>query len=264
MRNGTILQIKGMGIPVQSASDRNMEGYEVRWSSDPQVHPDSPAHVLIGHEEVKRFLELAVDRRFIEANLLTVTPVQVDDNVNSMSRSEALEAGINPDNWNVVRVALIISGSSSLGPVMDELEWVGTRDEYAQGSHMREAFLHAQHRGIKSPTIIPHTDSGHLLRAAEFMTEFRSQFRPSLRASERMAQVLESNLVNLDLANVHPDKAKHYLVEIQRATRNLREQKLLNLEEIGMVEAVLKRQAQDDLDSLPNASPKRSQGPTLN
>jgi len=264
MLNGTILQIKGMGIPVQSSSDRNMEGYEVRWSSDPQVHPDSPAHVLIGHDEVKRFLELAVDRRFIEANLLTVTPVQVADNTNSMSRTEALAAGINPDNWNVVRVALIISGSSTLGPVMDELEWVGTRDEYAQGNHMREAFLHAQYRGIKSPAIFPHTDSGHLLRAAAFMTEFRSQFRPSLRASERMAQALESSLVNIDLTDIHPDRAKHYLLEIQRATQNLREQRLHNLEDTGMADAMLQRQAQDDLDSLPKASAKRPSGPTLN
>lgn len=264
MRNGTILQIKGMGIPVQSASQQNLEGYEVRWSSDPQVHWDAPAHVLIGHDEVKRFLELAVDRRFVDANLLTMIPVQVADDVNSMSRAETIAAGVNPDNWNVVRVALIISGNSSLGPVMDELEWVGSRDEYAQGNHMREAFLHAQHRGIKSPAIFPHTDSGHLLRAAEFMSEFRSQFRPSLRASERMAKVLEANLVGLNLADIHPDRAKHYLLEIQRATQNLQEQRLYNLEEMGMADAMLKRRAQDELDSLPKASAKRPAGPTLN
>lgn len=264
MRNGTILQIKGMGIPVQAPSGRNMEGYEVRWSSDPEVPHDAPAHVLIGHDEVKRFLELAVDRRFVEANLITLTPVQVPEEVNAMSRSQTLKAGINPDNWNVVRVALIISGNSARGPVMDELEWVGTRDEYSQGNHMREAFLHAQHRGIKSPAIFPHTDSGHLLRAAEFMSEFRAQYRPSLRASERMAQVLEANLVNIDLQNIHPDRAKHYLLEIQRATQNLRDQRLHNLEDLGMADAMLKRRAQDDLDALPDTHAKRSTGPTLN
>jgi len=263
MRNGTILQIKGMGIPVQAPSGRNMDGYEVRWSSDPEVPQDAPAHVLIGHEEVKRFLELAVDARFVAANLITVTPVQVEDDRNSMSRPQTLLAGINPDNWNVVRVALIISGNSARGPVMDELEWVGTRDEYTQGNHMREAFLHAQHRGIKSPAIFPHTDTGHLLRAAEFMSEFRAQYRPSLRASERLAQVLEANLVSIDLTDIHPDRAKHYLIEIQRATQNLREQRMNNLEDMGMEDALLKRRAQDDLDTLP-ARAKRNAGPTLN
>lgn len=264
MRNGTILQIKDMGVPVQAPSGRNMDGYEVRWSSDPEVPHDAPAHVLIGHEEVKRFLELAVDRRFIEANLITLTPVQVDDETNSIDRSKTLLAGINPDNWNVVRVALIISGNSARGPVMDQLEWVGTRSEYAQGNHMREAFLHAQHRGIKSPAIFPHTDSGHLQRAAEFMSEFRAQYRPSLRASERMAQVLEANLVNADLTNIHPDRAKHYLLEIQRATQNVREQRVNNMEDMGMADALLKRRAQDDLDALPTTSAKRNPGPTLN
>jgi hypothetical protein len=264
MRNGTILQIKGLGVPVQAPSGRNMDGYEVRWSSDPEVPNDAPAHVLIGHDEVKRFLELAVDRRFIEANLITLTPVQVEDETNSMDRSKTLLAGINPDNWNVVRVALIISGTSTRGPVMDQLEWVGTRPEYAQGNHMREAFLHAQHRGIKSPAIFPHTDSGHLQRAADFISEFRAQYRPSLRASERMAQVLEANLVNLDVANIHPDRAKHYLLEIQRATQNVREQRMNNMEDMGMADALLKRRAQDDLDALPVASAKRNPGPTLN
>lgn len=264
MRNGTILQIKGMGVPVQAPSGRNMEGYEVRWSSDPEVPHDAPAHVLIGHEEVKRFLELAVDRRFVEANLITLTPVQVDDETNSMDRSKTLLAGINPDNWNLVRVALIISGNSARGPVMAELEWMGNRQEYAQGNHMREAFLHAQHLGIKSPAIFPHTDSGHLQRAADFMSEFRAQYRPSLRASERMAQVLEANLVNIDLTNIHPDRAKHYLLEIQRATQNVREQRMNNMEDLGMADAMLKRRAQDDLDALPTANSKRSTGPTLN
>lgn len=266
MRNGTILQVKGMGIPVQAPNGRNMEGYEVRWSSDPEVPLNAPAHVLIGHDEVKRFLELAVDRRFVDANLLTLTPVQVPVDVNCMSREQTLAAGINPDNWNVVRVALIISGNSTRGPVMDELEWVGTRDEYAEGNHMREAFMHAQHRGIKSPAIFPHTDSGHVLRAAEFITEFRAQYRPSLRASERMAKVLEANLAELDLSNIHPDRAKHYLLELQRATQNLREQQINNLEDIGMDDAMQMRRAQDDRDALAEAAtPRRPKpGPTLN
>jgi hypothetical protein len=266
MRTGTILQIKGMGIPVQAPSERNMEGYEVRWSSDPEVPVDSPAHVLIGHDEVKRFLELAVDRRFIEANLITVTPVQVPQDSNSMSRADSIKFGINPDNWNTVRVALVISGNSARGPVMDDLEWVGTRDEYSQGDHMREAFIHAQQRGIKAPAIYPHTNPGHLLRAAEFMSNFREQYRPSLRATETMARVLEANLASLDVQSLHPDRAKHYLGEIQRATLNLRDQRLANIDEMGMADAMLRRHAQDDLQALGDQPqpPRTPRGQTLN
>lgn len=262
MRDGLILQIKGMGIPVQAPTERNQDGYEIRWSSDPEVPDDAPAHVLIGADEVKRFLELGVDRRFIDAKLINLTPVQVEDGCNSMTRAESLVAGINPDNWNTVRIAMVISGKSNRGPVMDEYEWVGTRDEYNQGTHMRETFLHAQHRGITSPAIFPSTNSGHLMRASQFMATFREQYRPSLRATETMARVLEANLVNLDVQALNPDRAKHYLGEIQRAVQNLRDQRLVNLEELGLRDAMSQRSSQDDLDSMP--SPRRKPGPTLN
>lgn len=185
---------------------------------------------------------------------------------NSMSRADSLTFGINPDNWNTVRVALVISGNSSRGPVMDDLEWVGTRDEYSQGDHMREAFLHAQQRGIKAPAIYPHTNPGHLLRAAEFMTNFREQYRPSLRATETMARVLEANLSGLDVQSLHPDRAKHYLAEIQRAVTNLRDQRLANLDEMGIADAMLRRHAQDDLQALgqQQTPPRTSRGHTMN
>lgn len=263
MRKGTILQVKGIGIPVQAPSKRNLDGYEIRWSSDPEVPADAPAHVLIGHDEVKRFLELAVDRRFVDSELLTLTPVDIPSDSNSMNRQESLKAGISADHWNVLRVALVISGNSALGPVMDELEWLGTREEYAQGNHMREALIHAQHRGIKSPAIIPHTDSGHLQRAAKFMMDFRSQYRPSLRASEHMARILEKTLAETDLAGIHPDRAKHYLSEIQRAVINFRDQRRQNLEDIGYEDAAVERYAPTEAHESPAAN-RRPSGPTLN
>lgn len=268
MRQGLIVQIKGLGVPVQSPSTRNQEGFEVRWSSDPEVPGDAPAHVLIGQDELQRFLELAVDRRFVVADLLTLTPVTVPEDSNALSRLESIEMGIHPDNWNTVRVALVISGNASRGPVMDEIEWVGTREEYTEGTHMREAFEHAIRRGIRSPSIFPHTESGHILRAAEFLTDFRRQMKPSLRASEMMTNVLEANLVGLDLTHINADRAKHYLQEIQRALVQVRRQRIHELDDTGRLEAEMKRRAQDDRSALdqsaaPAAQPSRSSSPKL-
>ena len=100
MRNGIIIQIKGLGVPVQAASNRNTDGYEVRWSSDPEVSTDSPTHVLIGQKELQLFVELAVDSRFVVADLMNLIHVQVPEGVNAVSRHQAIAAGVNPDNWD--------------------------------------------------------------------------------------------------------------------------------------------------------------------
>lgn len=264
MRNGIIIQIKGLGVPVQAPSQRNQEGYEIRWSSDPEVPENAPTHVLIGSTELQRFLELAVDRRFVVADLIQLTQVLVPDDRNSLTRIEAVAAGIHPDNWNTVRVALVISGNAARGPVMDEIEWIGTRDEYFEGTHLREAFDHAQRRGIKSPSIFPHTESGHILRAAEFLGEFRRQMKPSLRAAETMTHVLEENLCGLDLTNINPDRAAHYLREIQRAFIAHRDQQFMELEDTGRIEGQMKHKAKAELDELNEISTQRiSKGPRL-
>lgn len=245
-QQGVLLQIKGMGVPVQAPSTQHATGYTIRWSSDPEVPHDAPVHVLFGQQQVKRFLQLAVDPRFITADLVNILSVSVPDDCNSLSRSEAIEAGVSPDNWSNVRVALVIVGKSRLGVISDQMEWLGSRDDYASGCHMQEAFQHAQRRGITSPSIIPHTDPGHLLRAANFMEEFRRQYRPSLRASEIMFRQLQATLVDLDIAKLHPDRCKHYLREIQTSVQDMRNQQLINLDEYGMAEAELHKRAELD------------------
>ncbi|ENA27124.1 hypothetical protein HMPREF1487_09337 [Pseudomonas sp. HPB0071] len=262
MQNGIIIQIKGLGVPVQVPTSRNEEGYEVRWSSDPEVDSDAQTHLLIGHDELKRFIDLAVDRRFVIADLISLTQVSVQPGQNSLSRERAIEAGVNPDNWDTVRVALVISGNSSRGPVMDDIEWIGSRQEYAEGEHLREAFVHATRRGIKAPSIFTHSDHdcGHLLKAAEFINSFRRQLKPSLRAADVMTRAIVTNLCSMDLTNINADRAVFYLREIQRTFIAAEKQKLHELEVTGRVDVSSMRHAQDQIDSLnpPQPTPRSS------
>lgn len=238
MRNGIIIEIKGLGIPVQVHSLRNSQETEVRWSSDPDVPVDAPAHVLIGHKELQRFIELAVDRRFVVADLMKLTPVELESGKNTVSRNAAIAAGVSPDNWDLVRVALVISGNGARGSVADQIEWVGSREEHNEGGHLREAYAHAQRRGIKAPAIFTHADHdcGQILQAAEFFHEFRRQLKPSLHATDVLTRALETNLCSLDLARINPDRAAHYLREIQTAFIQSRNQRLMELEDSGRLD----------------------------
>jgi len=217
MKNQTIIQVTGLGVPVQAPTNRNHEGFEVRWSSDPDISPNARVHVLGSEKELRRFIQLAVDQRFVTSDLLKIIPVVVPDGGNSLSRDEAIRAGVSPESWDLVRVALVISGNSSRGPIMDEIEWAGTREEHTEGAHMREAFEHAQRRQIRHPSIFSHNQSGHLQQAASFMAEFQRQMRPSLRAVEEMNKALERALLQLDTHNLNGDRAVHYLRQLQQA-----------------------------------------------
>lgn len=262
MPNGLIVQVKGLGVPVQMLSERNHSGYEVRWSSDPEVPASADVHVLIGHDELQRFMGLAVDSRFMAADLITLTPVVVEDGCTSVSRQKAVQAGVNPESLNMLRVALVVSGNASLGSVMDEIEWIGSREEYAQGDHLREGRMHAMHRGIKAPSIFPHTESGPVLRAAEFISDFRRQMKPSLHATETLTRILETNLCELDLHSINPDRAVHYLREIQRAFIQHREQQSLEGMDSGKLAPEVKAPAVADECEAPLAA-TRSRGPRL-
>lgn len=266
MQHGIILEIQGFGVLAQAPSTLTQSGYAIRWSSDPDTPPDAPVHVLKGHDEVKRFLELGVDRRFVKSEFIRLIPAQLEEGSNRVSREEAVRLGVSEELLNTVRAALVISGNSAQGPVMDEIEWVGTRSEYAEGTHMREAFLHAQQRGIKSPAIFPHTDRGHLLRASTFMENFITSYRPSLLAAELVRKVLDTNLAKLDVSSIHPERAKQYLGEIKRAVMDWQQQQEYNLPSVKENFTEMKK-AQDQLEAMPPAqSPTapKSKGPTLN
>lgn len=270
MRNGIVLQVQGLGVPVQVPSTRVEAGFEVRWSSDPESSPDAPAHVLHGHHEVQRFLALAVDPRFLQGDMIKIIPVEVDDDQSTLSKAACVTLGVSPDNWSNVRVALVVTGNTSRGPVMDTLEWLGSRDEYAAGAPMREALQHAHARGMRSPSFFTQQEGGHILRAAEFMQNFRRQMKPSLRLAELMQEKIVQSIIQSDFSDIHPERATHYLRQAQEAMRNCQEQRLNELEDLGLEDALLLKTAQDARDSLAAdqyeqsaPSPRRSGGPML-
>lgn len=270
MRNGTIIQIKGLGIPVQSASDRNTEGYEIRWSSDPEISESARAHVLIGSDELRRFIELAVDKRFLSVDYMQITPVQIQDDQRSLSREQSIQAGVNPNNWDTVRVGIVVAGNGPRGPVMDTIEWIGSREEYNEGSHLHEGYEHAKTRDLspRSVQIYTHPDSGQIAQAADFFQQFRRQLRPSLRASETLAAVLEAKVCEMDVSNIHPDKAAFYLQEIQKAFIQRRNYREHELSEVGMTSGAGTSEGaqrpQADVEEEPGTAPEpspRSTGP---
>lgn len=250
MRNGIVLQVQGLGVPVQVPSNRVEAGFEVRWSSDPESSPDAHAHVLQGHQEVQRFLALAVDPRFLQGDLIKIVPVEVDDEQSTLSKSACVALGVSPDNWSNVRVALVVTGNTGRGPVMDTLEWLGSREEYAAGAPMREALQHAQARGMRSPSFFTQQEGGHLLRAAEFMQNFRRQMKPSLRYAEVMQEKIMQSIIQSDFSNINGERAAHYLRQAQEAMRQCQEQRINELEDLGVDDALLLKKAQDARDAL--------------
>ena len=214
MKNQVIIQVAGLGVPLRHPTKNLAAGYEWRWSSDPDVSPDSPVHVLGSQKEVERFIRLAVDKRFLDANMIEIIPVVADDS-NTVSREMAIAAGADAENWNIIRVALVISGNSKHGPIMDEIEWAGARDEYAEGQHMMESHEHAKRRGIGHPSIFHQNESGHIMRAANFLDEHYRQMRPSLRAAQEFNKGMERALLELDVENINPDRAKVYLQQLR-------------------------------------------------
>lgn len=217
MKNQTIIQVSGLGVPVQAPSSRIQEGFEVRWSSDPYVPADAPVHVLDSEKALRRFIQLAVDQRFVKADLITIVPVQLKEGANSLTREEAIEVGIHPDNWDLVRVAMVISGNNNRGPVTDQIEWSGTREDHRSGAHFREAYERAQTLKIRHPAIFDQKQSGYVQQAADFMHVFNRQMMPSLRAAEQMEKFLEQAILGLDVDTLNGDTALHYLRQFQQS-----------------------------------------------
>lgn len=257
--NGVLLQVKSLGVPVQAPSQRNQAGYEIRWSSDPEVSTSCPVHILIGDRELKKFLQVSVDPSYIKSDMLTVTHVTVAPGQNNLTKDECIAHGASKENWDLVRVGLVISGKTDRGPVMDTLDWIGSRTEFKDGYHKHAALKHASSRGISHATIHTHTDASNLLMAADFIRKIRIDMKPSLRTSELVRNLLEEAMVNEDVSQYTPEKAKHVLSEIQRAFVTSREQRLSELEDSGIKELTSRREAQDKLDDLAQPTPQHQQ-----
>lgn len=252
---GLIVQIKGLGVPVQAPSNRNVDGFEVRWSSDPDLPPDLPTHVLNGEQEALRFLRLACDPATLSGESVKLVPILVEDGRNSVSMREAISAGADPESWNLVRVALAISGNANTGPVIDLTDWIGSRQEFQEGEHLRHAMKHGQARGMRNPSIFTHNDhAGHIINAANHMTNVRRQFNPSLRTAELVAQSIQDAVLDMDVDGLSHERALFYLSQIKTAFESLRQQRLNEADSLGFTEASAARKAQDQLDELNHAN----------
>lgn len=261
MRNQTFVQVEGLGVPVQVPTNRTAQGYEIRWSSDPQAPIDARVHLLNSERELTNFLKLAVDPRFLKADLLKMMPVRIDDDRKSLTRAEAEKAGADPDCWNLVRVALVISGTSPRGPAIDEIEWVGTRDEHQEGVHLREAYEHARNRNISHPVFFLHNESGPIQRAADFMAEFNRQMNPALRAAETLNQAHQEAVINMDIDNLNGDRAIHYLRQFQESLINLKTVKALTIQNSFSNAQQAAPRPEAPATEQPEPTPQNSSGP---
>jgi len=232
---GVILQVSGLGVPVQAPSQRNQKGFEIRWSSDPEIPRDCPAHLLIGEKEYTRFISLSVDSSYMKDDLIKAYPIALEAGETSMSKAKCVEAGISEENWNIVRIGLVISGNTEKGPVMDTIDWIGTRESYDQADHLREAFQHGKQRGMNSPSVFTHTEGGHVYQAAKFFDDIRKQMKPSLRTSDLIMTRMQEAVAQQDFTGIAPEKAVFYLINIKEAMERHQEQKRFELEDMGLI-----------------------------
>jgi hypothetical protein len=232
MRQPIVLQVEGLGIPVV-ISDASAKT-ELRWSSDPDIKADAAAYLFHDSKEIHQFLTFAVDKRFINENLLLPIRVTAPEGAISLPRAEAEAQGVDAQNWELVRVGLIINGNSNKGPVSDALEWVGDREEYADSKHMLEAYQHASHRGITNPIIVTHNEAHQTLAAAEFMTVFHHSIKPQLMNAHQVLERLTSELTGLEVDTLNPDRAVSILKQIKYAFDDAHEQDNILRMSLGM------------------------------
>lgn len=246
MRQPIVLQVQGLGIPVV-ISDASAKT-ELRWSSDPDIKADAPAYLFHDSTEIHQFLTFAVDKRFINENLLLPIRVDAPHGATALARVEAEAQGVDAQNWDLVRVGLIINGNSNKGPVSDALEWVGDREEYADSRHMLEAYQHAKHRGITNPIIVTHNEAHQTLAAAEFMTVFHHSIKPQLMNAHQVLDRITSELLALDVDGINPDRAVNILKQVKDALGDAHEQDNVMRMSLGM--------ETKPLADLPDQTPK--------
>jgi len=270
MRQPIVLQVQGLGIPVLAS--QASEKIELRWSSDPDISADAPAFLFHDAKEIEKFLTFAVDKRFINENLLLPIRVNAPKDAISLSRADAEAQGIDGVNWDLVRVGVIINGNSNMGPVSDSLEWIGTRDEYLNSGHMLEAFHHAAHREISNPIIVTHNESHQTLAAADFMTAFHSSIKPQLMNANQVLERLTRELNALDVDSINPDRAVRILKQLQSAMIDARDQDNILRQSLGMetkpladlpVQQHTSQPSETDLTGSVTLEPEPEPGPNL-
>lgn len=254
-RKGVVVQVKGLGVPVQAHSTRVVSGFELRWSSDPDVGDNSPAHVLFDHKGLTNFLQFAVDPSFQEGDLISFTPVDLPEGINYLSKADCLAYGISAEHWQIVRCHLTITGSTGRGPVTDKLDWVGTRQEYFENAHITDAHEHAKSRDMTRVTVFTTQDGGHLLRAAEGLKNHQRQMRPSLRAAELVMDQLQKRVMDSDLHNITSEHAIHFLRQLQHAFVAVDAERVAELADFGLEKVQMLPMAETAPEPAPAKSP---------
>lgn len=258
-RKGLVIQVKGLGVPVQVHSTRVTSGFELRWSSDPDVGDNSPAHVLFDHQGLTNFLRFAVDPSFQEADLISFTSVEVAEGVDHITKADCLAYGISAEHWQIVRCHLSITGSTARGPVTDKLAWVGTRQEYFENAHINEAHEHAKSRDMSRVTVFTTQDGGHLLRAAEGFKNHQRQMRPSLRAAELVMDQLQKRVMDTNLEDISSEHALHFLRQLQTAFVAVDFERVAELQDFGLETVQMIRMPEavvEPAPAKPSSSPR--------
>lgn len=248
MKNGMIIEIKNLGVPVEHTSRDNPSGSVIRWSSDPEVSSQAPAHVIIGNAEFQRFMKLAVPEDFINKAAMTIHPVLVTEGSTAISRQEAMDAGASSESWDNVRALMIIIGKNKAAHHAITKEWYGSRDNYFGKAHIIAAAQFAKDNNIDNPIIFTDDDVSKVLNSSTEAHKHLLTMNPALRTAKLMNEVLERSIANLDLDTLHPDRAMHILGEIKQAALAHQEMKsvqnaTLNLKSDTILSAVQNIQA---------------------
>lgn len=217
MKNGMLVEVKNLGVPVQHPSQDSNTGYVLRWSSDPQVSPQAPAHIIIGSAEFQRFVKLALPEEFLNKAAMVIHPVVISDGQTAISRNEAIKAGASSESWDNVRSILLIVGKSGGNAEAISKEWYGSRDDFFAKQHIIDASDFAKAQGITAPVFFTSEDVHKMLNASNTAYHHLLTMNPALRTAKLMTEVLERSLSALDLNKMHPDRAMHVLNEIQQA-----------------------------------------------
>jgi hypothetical protein len=212
-----IIEVKNLGVPVMHPSKDTPSGAVVRWSSDPEVAPDAPAHVVVGNAEFQRFMKLTVPEEFINKAAMVIHPILIEKGRNSVSKQEAIDAGASPDSWDNVRTLTVIIGKNKTQPEAITKEWYGLREDYFAKQHILDAARYAKDNNIDAPVIFTDSEIHQVLNAATGAHKHLLMMNPALRTAKLMDELLERSLSNLDVDAVHPDRAVHILGEIKNA-----------------------------------------------
>lgn len=188
---GIIIEIDGLGVLVRHPNPQLRDGIEVRWSADPEVSANAPAHVLKNLEEVVAFFRTcAVPKHLLCREKMHVISVPFPKGEPSLSRKDCLAAGAKPSSWDMVRTPLCLIGKSLNGPQVLWHLWQGSRSDHQNLQHLSDGLQIAQSKGIAPALVLADQD----LKKMELATRSLSSFRDEMHPAQRVARIALSHL----------------------------------------------------------------------